>query len=215
VGDILARQNHEKQPHPAVEWKNLPALVRDILHDGTVGTCREILEAAILTAARSKEIRGMKWEEIDFEERVWNVPAIRMKNKKLHQVPLSWRMIEILNSQKSKGLHSELVFPSPTGKVFSDNTLSKFLRDHKVKSDVPGRYATVHGFRSTFRTWGTDQQHDRDTLEKALAHTEKNDLVRTYSRTYLLEQRRKLMEGWADFVMGRTKATALVEMAVV
>jgi integrase len=207
---LQTKKEQRVQAQPSVPWKDLPRLVQDILHDGKVGTCREIIEATILTAARSGEIRGMKWDEIDFENKIWVVPADRMKNKKVHRVPLSWRMMEILQTQRLKGLHPELVFPSPTGKVLSDATMTKFLRDHKVASDTPGRPATVHGFRSTIRTWGTDHGYDRDLLEKSLAHTEKNQLVKVYTRTDLLEMRRPFMEDWANYVTGRQRKSMTI-----
>lgn len=191
--------------HPSVQWADISNFVKTLLRDGSEGTCREAIEAVVLTGARSGEVRKMCWDQIDFEEKVWNVPAQNMKNQVMHRVPLSWRMIELLKEQKEKGAHPALVFPSPTGKVMSDNTMSKLLRDHKVKSDNPDRYATVHGFRATLRTWGEDHGYSRELMKKIISHTESNILDATYARTDKLELRRPIMEAWADFVYGVTR----------
>jgi integrase len=135
-------------------WQAVPDFVENPLHDGTIGTCREAMEFLTLSAARSGEVRKMGWAEVDFENKTWTVPAERKKAQTQHRVPISWRMSEILQKQKQLGAHPTLVFPSVRGKVLSDNTLSKFLRDHNVASDAEGRFAVVHGFRSSFRNWG-------------------------------------------------------------
>lgn len=200
---VKIRTTHQ----PSMPWQDIPAFVKTILHDDTSGTCREAMEFLILSAARSGEVRMMQWDEIDLESKVWTVPAENMKARIAHRVPLSPRMIEILNGQNSLGLHEKLVFPSPRGKVFSDNTLSKFLRDHKVLSDTKGRTAVVHGFRSSFRVWGAENGYPENLLEQCLAHTERNPVIAAYRKTDLLEQRRPIMEAWATFVCGPTKVT--------
>src|SRR5271170_6195211 len=111
-------------------------------------------------------------------------------------------MIEILNGQISLRLQDKLVFPSPRGKVFSDNTLSKFLRDHKASSDTKDRTAVVHGFRSSFRVWGAENGYPENLLEQSLAHTERNAVVAAYRRTDLLDERRPIMKAWANLVCG-------------
>ena len=144
-----------------------------------------------------------EWAEVDLEKKVWTCPAEIMKGGIAHRVPLSWRMTEILESQKRRALHPTLVFPSPRGKVLSDNTLSKFLRDHQAISDTPRRTAVVHGFRSSFRDWGTERGYAEHILEVCLAHKERNSVVAAYKRTDLLEQRVPIMNDWADFVCRR------------
>jgi integrase len=162
-------------------------------------TCREALEFVILSAARSGEIRNMRWAEVDLEKKVWTCPAETMKGGTAHRVPLSWRMKGILESQKRRTSHPTLVFPSPRGKVLSDNTLSKFLRDHRVLSDTPSRTAVVHGFRSSFRDWSAESNYAEHILEICLAHKERR-VVAAYKRTDLLEQRVPIMNAWADCV---------------
>ncbi len=118
-----------------------------------------------------------------------------------HRVPLSKRAIEIL--EKQKGLHDELLFPSLSKQVvLSDMVLTSFLRRTNAPSDTPGRIATAHGFRSSFRDWCSENGYARDLAEKALAHTIQNKVEAAYHRTDLLEQRRSMMEAWAEFVIG-------------
>lgn len=161
-----------------------------------------MLEFLLLTAARSGEVRAMKWGEVDLDKAVWTVPAERMKAKTVHRVPLSGRAVEILKAQKDKAEHPTLVFPSIRGKVPSDMILTKFLRDKKVPSSEPGRAATAHGFRSSFRDWASENNYPRDYAERALAHTISNQSEAAYHRTDLLDQRRDMMEAWAQHVCG-------------
>jgi integrase len=131
-----------------------------------------MLEFLILTAARSGEVRMMTWDEIDFAKAVWTIPASRMKAKVAHRVPLSTRAITILESRQSKSRgQRELVFPSRKDTPISDMTLTKFLRDRNVQSDIAGRVVTAHGFRSSFRDWASEHGYPRDLAERALAHT--------------------------------------------
>jgi integrase len=200
---LLPNRKVRAEHQPSMPWKKVPDFVENLLHDGTVGTCREAMEFLILSAARSGEVRKMRWVEVDLEKNVWTCPAEVMKGGIAHRVPLSWRMTEILESQKQRASHPTLVFPSAQGKVLSDNTLSKFLRDHGAISDTQGRTAVVHGFRSSFRDWGAENKYEEHLLEQCLAHTERNAVKAAYKRTDLLEQRRPIMEAWADFVCGR------------
>ena len=200
---VMEKKNVRTEHQPSMPWQDLPAFVTTVLHAGTPGTCREAMEFLILSAARSGEVRKMQWREIDLESKVWTVPAENMKANIAHRVPLSPRMIEILNRQSSLGLHDKLAFPSPRGKVFSDNTLSKFLRDHKVPSNTQGRTAVVHGFRSSFRVWGAQKGYPENLLEQCLAHTERDAVVAAYMRADLLDERRPIMKAWADFVCGQ------------
>ena len=207
LGHLLPNRKVRAEHQPSMPWKKVPDFVENVLHDGTVGTCREAMEFLILSAARSGEVRKMRWVEVDLEKNVWTCPAEVMKGGNAHRVPLSRRMTEILESQKQRASHPTLVFPSAQGKVLSDNTLSKFLRDHGAISDTPGRTAVVHGFRSSFRDWGTERRYPEHELEACLAHKERNTVVAAYKRTDLLEQRALIMEAWADFVSSQKTFT--------
>ena len=193
----------ERTTHqPSMPWRDIPEFVRSTLHRGPYNVSRALLEFVILTAARSGEARAMTWDEVDFDARVWTVPASRMKAKVVHRVPLSQRALEILSAQRARYPETDLVFPSVRGLVLSDMVLTKFLRDHKAPSSEPGRVATAHGFRSSFRDWASENGYPRDLAERALAHTVKNQVEAAYHRTDLLEQRRAMMEAWSAHVEG-------------
>lgn len=149
------------------------------------------LEFAILTAARSGEVRGALWSEIDLDGKVWTVPADRMKASKEHRVPLSEIAVEML---KKLPRETELVFPAPRGGQLSDMTLSAVLR----RMQVP---AVPHGFRSTFRDWAAERtNYPREAAEMALAHTIESKVEAAYRRGDLFEKRRLMMNDWAEFL---------------
>ncbi|SFZ85412.1 Integrase [Devosia enhydra] len=203
VKDLLPSRPSAKatQQHlPSLPWQKVPDFVQKVLRNGAPGTCREALEFLILSGCRSGEVRGMKWDEVDLTNGIWTIPGHRMKAGKEHRVPLTGRMKELLSRQRSNGRSGELVFPAPRGGEFSDATMSKFLRDHRVPSDAPGRYATVHGFRSSLRVWGAENNVANDVMEAMLAHTERNAVVAAYKRTDLLDERRIAMESWGAFL---------------
>ena len=200
VDHLLPGQKGKRQRvehHPAVAWRALPAVCATLFQDGRVSTGRLLLEFVILTACRSGEARGMRWEEIDPTAAIWTIPASRMKAQTQHRVPLSSRALEILHRMAAERDGSPFVFPSRKGTALSDMTLTKILRDAGIASETPGRTATVHGFRSTFRDWASEHGYGRDLAERALAHTVKNAVEAAYHRTDLLEQRRAMMEAWA------------------
>lgn len=186
--------------HPAVPWEEVPQLI-EMLSTKAPTTARDALAFLILTAARSGEVRGAIWEEIDLEKKLWVVPAERMKAKRAHVVPLSEKAMEILARRQELCSDSRLVFPSRSDRPMSDMTITKILRDAKVGSDTQGRFATAHGFRSSFRDWAADHGYDSDLAEFALAHTLSSSTKAAYFRTDLREKRRVMMEDWAAHVM--------------
>ncbi|MBB3255531.1 integrase [Paraburkholderia bannensis] len=123
-----------------------------------------------------------------------------MKAKVPHRVPLSSSALALVKRLKEQKQHETLVFPSPRGKVLSDMTLMALLRRVKAKSDTPGRVATAHGYRSSFRDWASEIGYARDLAERALVHTIANKIEASYHRTDLMEQRRPMMEAWAAHV---------------
>ncbi|WEK50847.1 MAG: tyrosine-type recombinase/integrase [Candidatus Kaistia colombiensis] len=188
------RTNH----HPALPWREIPLFVSTVLRAGRPTQSKLMLEFLILTAVRSGELRGMRWEEVDWEKRIWTIPASRMKAKASHRVPLGQRALEVLTFMKGsyEPAPDQLVFRSRTGGPLSDMALTKLLRTHQVASDTPGRIATAHGFRSSFRDWASEKGYPRDVAERALAHTVKNATEAAYHRTDLLDLRRQMMEVW-------------------
>lgn len=194
IEKALPRQGDRDNHHAAYPYADLPGLWRRL--EAVEGMGALALRFAILTAARSGEVRGATWAEIDFEAKVWTVPADRMKAGKEHRVPLSEAALTVLRKAKVAALRpgEALVFPSTkAGKPLSDMTLAAVLK----RLEVP---ATVHGFRSTFRDWAEEAtNYPHEVKEAALAHAVKSKVERAYRRTDLFEKRRAMMETWAAF----------------
>lgn len=190
---------------PAMPWKSIPLFIAThLVSEDTFHVSRTIIMFVILTACRSGEAREMRWSEIDFKASTWTIPAERMKAGVQHRVPLSNQAMAVLNNMR--WLHKELVFPSPRKQItLSDMALTSLLRRVEAESDVPGRVATAHGFRSSFRDWCSEDDYSRDLAERALAHTLQNKVEAAYHRTDLLEQRRPMMQAWADYVFSALK----------
>jgi integrase len=159
---------------------------------------RLALEAAILTATRSGEVRGARWEEIDLEAATWTIPADRMKGGRMHIVPLSGEAIRAFEAARNL-CTGELCFPGRDArKPMSDMAMTKLLRDM-------GMTATVHGFRSAFRDWAAEEtKFPGEVAEAALAHVVPDRVERAYKRTDFLAKRRLLMAAWADFLENKT-----------
>jgi len=162
------------------------------------GIAARALEFAVLTAARSGEVRGATWNEIDLDAAVWVVPGERMKAGREHRVPLCTQAVELLR-KLPRFVGNEHVFPSPRGKVLSDMTLLAVMRRMEVD-------AVPHGFRSTFRDWvGERTDYPRELAEQALAHTLENKVEAAYRRGDALDKRRAMMQQWGDFLYGHKK----------
>ena len=164
-----------------------------------IGT-RLAFEFLVLTAARSGEVRGARWHEIDLEMEVWSIPAARMKAGREHRVPLSGRSIGVLREAAvlrggpSEVESDDLVFPSRRGKVIQVGKMSQLV--HRL-----GIRAVPHGFRSSFRDWGSEcTDHPRAVIEAALAHAVRNQTEAAYARSDLFERRRRLMHDWMQYL---------------
>lgn len=207
--DVLLPRQHGKRErvehHPAVPWRQLPEVARTLFHEQPPTIGRLMLEFLVLTAMRSGEVRGMTWNEVDLESGTWTIPARRMKMKVVHRVPLPPRALAVLHFQVTQRGASPLVFPSRRNTPVSDMTLTKVLRDAGIPSDTPGRFATAHGFRSSFRDWASENNYPRDLAEKALAHTIGNATEAAYHRTDLFDARRPMMDDWAGFVGSQSR----------
>lgn len=176
--------------HPALQYTEIANFIKKLRARN--GTAAIALEFAILTAARSGEVRGAKWQEFDLKKREWVIPAERMKARKEHRVPLSDRAVEIL-TKIPKGKGDEIVFKAARGGILSDMTLGAVLK----RMEVP---VTTHGFRSTFRDWaGETTAFPREVIEHALAHQLKDKAEAAYARGTLMEKRRRLMAAWAEY----------------
>jgi integrase len=149
------------------------------------------LEFAILTGARTGEVIGAEWGEVDLAKALWTVPAERMKAGKEHRVPLSPRAAAIL--EETKQLGGKFLFPGARGGKLSGMAMAMLLR--RMKQDI-----TVHGFRSAFRDWAAEcTGYSHEVAEMALAHTIGNAVERAYRRGDLFEKRRRLMADWATY----------------
>lgn len=180
--------------HPALDWRALPAFMAELL--ARDGLAARTLAFTILTAARSGEVRGLRWGEIDPVQAVWTVPGERMKAGLEHRVPLVPAALERL--PPPFGDPTALVFPGAVhaDRPLSDMTLLAVLK-RMGRSDL-----TVHGFRSTFRDWaGESTAHAREVIEAALAHRLKDKAEAAYARGDLFLKRRLLMQDWADFAL--------------
>lgn len=166
------------------------------------GIAARACEFAILTAARSGEVRGATWSEIDEAAGVWVIPAERMKGGKEHRVPLSAESRALIASMKKIATDATLIFPGmKEGKALSDMSLTAVLR-RMDRGDL-----TMHGFRSTFRDWAaetTDYPHEMQ--EMALAHTVGDKVEAAYRRGDMLEKRRAMMQDWANYCKEKTDA---------
>lgn len=204
VTKLLAKQPGKRERvthHPAVPWRDVAAFVKDVLHAGRQSDGKQMLELLILTVARSGELRGMRWDELDLDKRIWTIPAHRMKARAVHRVPLGDRALQLLSARRTED-STAFVFASSKGKPLSDMVLTKLLRDANVASDTSGRTATAHGFRSAFRDWASENGYPRDMAERALAHTIRNATEAAYHRTDLLESRRGMMIAWEQHIYG-------------
>lgn len=205
VGAMLPKHRKADNHFEAMPYSDLPEFVRSVRGKAeTVG--RLAVQFTILTAARSGETRGATWDEIDLEAKVWNIPAGRMKAGQAHSVPLSPAALDILQTMSGfiAGVKGELVFKGQHGKPLSDMTLTKVLRDAGLAT------VTVHGFRSSFRDWVAEQtSFPGEWAEAALAHALPNKVEAAYRRTKFLDQRRKLMDAWADFLAGQSNVVSL------
>ena len=152
------------------------------------------MEFVILTAARSGEVRGARWSEMDLDAGLWTVPAERMKARRGHTVPLSPQALSVLQSAAAVRLAgTDLVFPGAGGALMSDMTMRKVLTRAKEPF-------TVHGFRSSFRDWVADKTaFPREVAEAALAHTNQNEVEAAYQRGSMVEKRRRMMDAWGAY----------------
>ena len=186
--------------HAALDWREIGAFMRYASEQrSTVWRC---IEFVTLAAARSGEVRGMRWREVDWQARTWTVPAERMKVQREHRVPLSEPALELLRQVRGdvEPDGGSVVFRSPAhGGELTDAALLVALRRAGWK-DARGETVTVHGLRSTFRDWcAEDTDYPREAAEAALAHVVGDRVEAAYRRGDLFEKRRRLMADWAAF----------------
>jgi len=193
---MMPKQRKSKGHHAAMSYAKVPDFYGKLRRRHA--TAARALEFVILTAARTGEVIGMTWGEVDLENRLWTIPALRMKAEAEHSVPLTDRAMAILNAIKPENLQAhQLVFPAQRSGKLSNMAMSMLLRRMEVNG------VTVHGFRSSFRDWaGEETSFERETVEMALAHTVGNKAERAYRRGRALAKRRALMNAWEAFCCG-------------
>ena len=178
--------------HAALPYVENGAFMRNLRQNNSVAA--QCLEMLVLTATRLKEATHATWAEIDLANRMWTIPANRMKGGREHRVPLSDDAVAVLKSMQEIR-RSDYIFPGmhaerPVG--------ARTIAD--IVKELAGREITIHGFRSTFRDWASERTNfPREVAEMALAHTIPSAVEAAYRRGDLFEKRRKLMEAWAAY----------------
>jgi integrase len=186
------RQRLTRGHHAAMAYAEVPSFISDLR--SRQATAALALEFAILTAARSGEVLGARWNEFDLDRAIWIVPAERMKGAREHRVPLSPRALRIVTDLQDSRTN-DFVFPGEkAGRPLSGMAMEMVLRRMKIQN------ATVHGFRSSFRDWAAEcTNFPNEVCEAALAHVIENKAEAAYRRGDLFEKRRKLMDAWAAY----------------
>ncbi|MCY3837520.1 MAG: tyrosine-type recombinase/integrase [Gammaproteobacteria bacterium] len=195
IGAALPKRNPPRVHHRALPFREVAGAVRAVRSSVRAGwATKAAFEFLVLTAARSGEVRGADWSEMNLEAGTWTIPRGRMKGAREHRVPLSDRALEILWEAHGHTGGTGLVFPTARHRPVSDSTLSKLLRELGVK-------AVPHGFRSSFRDWAAEcTDAPREVCELALAHVNSDRVEAAYRRSDLFERRRALMQEWADYL---------------
>ena len=198
-----AKAPSEERHHPALPYDKISDFMEALSKSSGIGA--RALEMCILCATRTTETLKAKWDEIDFDEGIWEIPARRMKSKKAHKIPLSKEAIALLRKAQETQI-SDYIFPNlSTGKHLSQAGMSSVLnRLNKTHYwlDKQGRNITVHGFRSTFRDYIADKTNfDGAMAEHALAHKIPDQQVAAYQRTTMVDKRRAMMQTYADYAL--------------
>jgi integrase len=208
-GTLIAPQNVKKPKNfAALPYAEVPAFMAELR--AQQGVAPRALEFCILTAARSGTVLGAVWDEIDLYQKIWTIPAERMKADKPHTVPLTDAAIAALALPLAlrRDDNPHVFIGQRRGKSIGVRAMLNMIDDMK-RTDI-----TVHGFRSTFRDWAGDEtHHSREVCEAALAHSVGGKVERAYRRGDALAKRRKLMEEWSDYCCGKQRGGKVVAFA--
>lgn len=187
--NLLPAQVRTIKHHAALALPELPQFIAALRNEAGVGA--RALEFAILTAARTGEVLGARWSEIDLDQKVWTVPSQRMKAGVEHRIPLSQRVLDLLTSvARPASRDNSFIFTGRADAPLSNMALLAVLK-RMERTDI-----TTHGFRSVFRDWAAEAGVAREVAEAALAHVVDNKVEAAYLRTTLFERRRRVMEDW-------------------
>ena len=199
IAKALPRRSRLKQHHLALPYADVPAAVAAIRESNARPATRLGFEFLILTAARAGEVAGATWGEIDLDARVWEIPAVRMKARRAHRVPLSDQAVAVLEEARERFGGEGLLFPSNRKQGPLSNEAFRVLLS---RLEIP---AVPHGFRSSFRDWLAEcTSASWAVAESALAHSSSDRASLGYHRTDYLDQRKPLMERWAAYLTSST-----------
>ena len=194
IGAALPKTGGRTRHQPALPYPEVRGAMERVRASRAYPSTVLAFEFLVLTACRSGEVRGARWDEVDLQAREWRIPPERMKANREHRVPLSTGALAVLRQARALSDDSELVFPSVRGRRLSDATISKVVRELGIG-------AVPHGFRSSFRDWAAECANaPREVCELALAHVNSDRVEAAYRRTDLFERRRELMEAWSAFL---------------
>jgi len=199
TGIRAAFQKPVKQNMPTITPEELPQLMKDISYASIKLVTRYLIEWQLHTMVRPSEAAGAKWQEIDFENKLWIIPAERMKKKREHLVPLTEQTLEILERLRPLSGHREYLFPAdrnPRSHI-NEQTANMALKRMGYEKRL-----VAHGLRALASTTLNQHGFDPDVVEAALAHIDKNEVRRAYNRADYLERRRVMMDWWSDNVAG-------------
>ncbi len=197
----LAKKPQKVVHQPSLHWGELTVFIKELRTSEVVS--RLALEFLILTATRTSEVINAQWDEIDLKEKVWLIPASRMKGAKEHAIPLSESAIKVL--KKVKDLHKKWIFPNEkTQSPISNMAMLEVVRGMQgYKDRLSKKPVVVHGFRSTFRTWVSEATNfPSEVAEAALAHSNPNKVEAAYLRSHQFQNRIKLMNLYAQMAEG-------------
>jgi integrase len=199
---VLKKRKHEQNGgahHPSLPYADMPAFMAELRGNRFVSA--RALEFTILTATRTNEVINATWNEVDFANKTWTIPAARMKAGKEHRVPLSDRAVHILSELPREDDNPHIFIGAKSKQPLSNLAMLELMKVLRPEY-VP------HGFRSTFRTWAAETTaFPHDVCEQALAHTIRNAVERAYQHSDLFDKRRKLMTAWAEYCTAPVAAT--------
>lgn len=201
---ITAKEVTAALPRNGATTKHQPAMAHSEVSKALAalgeGKAACMIRFQCLTAVRPIEAQCARWQDIDLDAGVWSLQADAKKERRSHRVPLSSQALALLGEAKAHS-DGDSVFSGTA--VAKASQVKRAMRKLGIASDFPGRPAVAHGFRSSFRDWaGELSGASHDVIEKALAHTVGNSVTQAYYRSDLLEQRRELMQAWADYLTG-------------
>lgn len=200
------RPPEEESHQPSLDWKDIPLFFKTVIGQTRKSRVKACLMFIILTACRKSAARFIQWSDIDFETNLWTLSPEREESKTPvnRYFPLSTQVTKLLEYRKNKNV---LIFSRNGIKPLNPTSTRTFLNSHakQFKSDIPGRCITTHGFRSTFKGWAVSMGYSDRLSELQLCHKYGNKIQRAYDRQPLIEERREMMQAWADYCLSEIK----------